>query len=95
MTCIVQEGDTTDRRAKARRRHIWSFSTPCRQPCLNSSLAKGIPWRAVWACVLSLSGACVGTWLLFQQFQTALGPRCSSGAVHLISDVPVVSMFSR
>lgn len=42
---------------------------------LNAPLVQDVPWRAVLLGVLSLLGACVGTWLLFQGYQTALGPR--------------------
>ncbi len=86
MTCVVQEGASIDQRAKVRRQLIWPCGTPRRHSCLGSPLAQDVPWRAVWACVLSLLGACVGTWLLFQKSQTALGPRCSSCAAACLCD---------
>ena len=34
-----------------------------------------IPWRVAVPCVVSTAVAAIGAWLLFQDYQTALGPR--------------------
>ena len=88
ISLAVQEGASGGQKVEVRRRQIWPHRRRiCRQPRLDVPLARDVPWRAVWACVLSVFGACVGTWLLFQDFQTAYGPRCYSHATpRLCSD---------
>ena len=38
-------------------------------------LVHEIPWRAALPCVLSMAMTAAGAWLLFQDYQSALGPR--------------------
>ena len=38
-------------------------------------LVHEVPWRVAVPCVLSVAVAAIGAWLLFQDYQIALGPR--------------------
>ena len=73
---VLQAGSTTGKIAEA---SDTGAKRPRGRPCTTQSiialLARDVPWRAVVSCVLPLLGACLGTWLLFQDFQTALGAR--------------------